>query len=122
MYTITCNGCQALVINGHASHEMGCNSGFIYTKRKKNYAKYRVFSLDVWGNNTDGFEVNDRSHSGDILIPLDASDKDIIKTLKKSKFLYNRMRTKTFSIDGDDIMLYVEFAKTTEPLYQLERV
>ena len=82
----------------------------------------KKFGLDVLGNNKEGFEVNDRSHRGDILIPLDASDKDIIRALKKSGMLYNRMRTKSFRIDGDDVVMYVNLRNTTEPLFELERV
>ena len=118
---VKCNECNAVSINGTACHEKSCTSYLILTdSKKREYGKFKVYSLDVWGNKKDGFEVNDRSQSGKILTKLD--DKSIIKALKKENFLNKKCHFKSFSIDGDDTFISIDAAKTGEPLYELERI
>lgn len=47
--------------------------------------KHKILSLDVWGNEKDGFEINDQ-HGTDIIveIPENATDKEAVKILKKA--------------------------------------
>jgi hypothetical protein len=49
--------------------------------------KYRVCGLDVWGNEDDGFEVNDSHDIGFIEIENNCSDEQIIKSLVDKGFL-----------------------------------
>jgi hypothetical protein len=88
--------------------------------RNKTYALYKVYSLDVWGNAREGFEVNDRSGAGQVTVLLD-DDKALIKALKKAGLLNPKAHFKSFDIDGDDRTVMVDWNKTSEPLYQLER-
>ena len=113
---VKCNDCQAIVINGHACHETGCNGTMLYIKGNKTFVKYRVFSLDIWGNVKDGFEVNDRQFTGMITVPLDAPDKKVIQSLKQNNLLNKRCRFKSFKLDEYGI----ESTKTGKPIYQLE--
>ena len=45
--------------------------------------KFKILSLDVWGNESEGFEVNDVRTIGHIEIDLDASNNDIKKQVFK---------------------------------------
>ncbi len=114
---VKCHQCHVLVINSTPYHETGCHGHFIFTKDKRTYLKYTVWLLDVLGNIKDGFEVNDRSKLGSILVPEDCPDKTILKALKARDWLHNFSRFKSFSIDDS---LHVNWKNTNEPMFQLE--
>jgi hypothetical protein len=44
---------------------------------------YRVSTFDVWGNNRDGFEVNDAWNAGTIEVQDNATDEEIFKAVKE---------------------------------------
>lgn len=117
-YKVKCNDCQAVVINGHATHETGCHSIMIFQPPKGNpLCKYRVWSLDVWGNDRDGFEVNDRSEMGFVMVPLDADDKSLLSALRKEGFL---SLCRAFTTDGDLKTIHISYKD--KPCLQLEAV
>lgn len=61
-YKVKCNSCQAMGIMGVGTHELGYHDTLLYVDSKgMEWAYYDVWTLDVWGNAKDGFEVNDRS-------------------------------------------------------------
>jgi hypothetical protein len=64
----------------------------------------RVWKYDVWGNQKDGFEVNDRyeigsyrNHDDIFSVP----DYDIISFLKEEGFLTKGTHLQSFNIEGD---------------------
>jgi hypothetical protein len=120
-----CNSCNAAVINGHASHEHKCTGKFIFINKGRTYERYTVWSLDTLGNPKDGFEVNDRSKLGTITVPENPSDRAIIKALKEKEFIPNkRLQTRSFKIDVQnwDYNIDIDWKRTGEPLFQLERL
>jgi len=118
---IKCVGCNIAIINGNICHETGCHDVATFTDvRGKVFIKYRVFSLDVLGNVRDGFEVNDRSERGALMVPENATDNQIIRALKEKNLLNKKCRFSSFIIDGDAQKLCVDARKSGEPLYQLE--
>jgi len=119
-YKIKCDSCQSTAINGIACHENGCTGLMTYQYRGKTYIKYAVYSLDVWGNTREGFEVNNRSKCASVMIPYDSNDKQIIRALKQNGLLNSKCRFNSFKIDGDQGLLMVDARKTSEPIYQLE--
>jgi hypothetical protein len=99
--------------------------------------KYKVYSLDVWGNARDGYEVNDRCGIGEIEIwvapkalgwntetmgtvyGFDPTDKQIKSALVYAGYLSHLAE---IEIDGEsDYALSVDNAIGC-PLFQLERV
>lgn len=85
---------------------------------KKN--KWRVFSLDVWGNEEDGYEVNNRFEVGSVSFTEDATDHQICLALKKEGLLrYSKKHLKDVEIDGDDMWLSIDYKG--RPELQLER-
>lgn len=102
--------------------------------------KYNVWSLDVWGNETDGFNVNDRSC---IFRELEfptypqgynrgtaaefwehwPSDKQIIETMKDAGIMAAMVKPEDIVIDGDyEFSLNIDDASNGFPLWQLELV
>jgi hypothetical protein len=77
---------------------------------------WRVWGLDVWGNEEEGYEVNDRSDHGIICIIDEPTDEEILKAVD----LDYRNPSK-FDIDGDDGYLHIERVRDGRPLLQLER-
>lgn len=102
--------------------------------------RYDVWSLDVWGNENDGFNVNDRScfergmefptthvvynegtegeFSDDWL-----SDQQILETLQEIGFLSDKCTLADLTIDGEsESSLYIEESANGFPICQLEHV
>ena len=102
--------------------------------------KYDVWSLDVWGNEEDGFDVNDRScYERGVEFPTThnvynkgteaefshnyPSDQQILETLQEIGFLKDRCTLADITIDGEsDNTMYLEDSKTGFPICQLEHV
>lgn len=101
-YKVKCTQCNAAAINGAPCHEQGCNHFFTFTRLKRDYYQYNVYSLDVWGNRKDGYEVNDRCKVGSVMIPAECTDRQIIKALKVAGFLRSSCWYKSFTVGGDD--------------------
>ena len=121
-YKVKCDGCNPSVINGISCHEQGCHDVLKYVYRGKEYLKFRIWSLDVWGSIRDGFEVNDRSECGQVLIRSDLSNRDIITALKRKELLNKKAHLASFSVDGDGRTLIINARKTLAPYYELEVV
>lgn len=107
----------------NGGYECDRNIGYYtYQYRKKEYIRLKVWSLDVWGNENDGFEVNDRSHCDTIFIPRDCDTKEVVKALKANRLLNKYCKTKTFDLDGDESSFHLIATRTGEPIYQLEAI
>jgi hypothetical protein len=77
---------------------------------------------DVWGNQKEGFEVND-SVLTSVCLELDENfnDKDLFKKLKKSGIIGKGKHFKNLEIDGDDRLLCLSFKDYPfGALYQVE--
>jgi len=74
---------------------------------------YKVISLDVWGNQREGFEVNAAYYTGlEVDLPEYATDEEIIQQLKSVGYLKKGLHTKSFQIDGEpDFTMYVDHQK-----------
>jgi hypothetical protein len=94
--------------------------------KKEVPSKYKVWSLDVVGNETDGWEVNDRSEAG--MVTLNDSlegqtaDDEVVDALKASGLLNDKVTSKDLVIDmPDDMIINVDDGKTGKFLYTLEK-
>lgn len=93
------------------------------TDQAKPEKNVTVWSLDVWGNQKDGFEVNDRSKQGEYKVPCDFgtwSDEQLVRWLKDYGFIRKGVHRSSLSFDGDDLTIYVEQSRDSYPLYQIE--
>lgn len=102
--------------------------------------KYDVWSLDVWGNEEDRFEVNDRScYLREAEFPTTheiynqgteqefsddwPTDAQILETLQEIGFLAEKCTLDDIDIDGEsEYSLYISEERNGFPLCQLERV
>jgi hypothetical protein len=118
-----CDNCNLAMINGTFCHETGCHGvmrlTYLHDRKKRERGVFEVWSLDVYGNQRDGFEVNDRSKIGSVFSVVD-DDNYIIKSLKRADIINKKCHYSSFSIDGDERSLYVDYKG--KPLLQLERL
>ena len=82
---------------------------------------YKVISHDVWGNEEDGYTVNQSfTTSHEIELADEASDKDIENALKGIEYLSDEADTYT---DGEnEFALYVYRASDGYPLCELRPI
>ena len=87
-------------------------------------SKFTVFFLDVWGNESDGYEVNDRSSCGTIELPFNFSDQDMIQALLDADILcsFGGKIADVFTIDSDDQGLSIYRKSDGMPLFQLMEI
>ena len=92
--------------------------------------RFKVYSLDVWGNDKDGYTVNDCMDTGITVAVSDDSmcyygifDDSVIHALKRAKLIKKSARYNRFDIEGDiEFTIYINDAKDLYPLYELRRV
>lgn len=78
--------------------------------------------FDVWGNEEDGFTVNNaRVEARDIKIADDATDDDIINCLQLSGYL-NTNETSLFEIEDSGVFIDIFAKEIGMPLYSLRRI
>lgn len=84
-------------------------------------SKYRLITYDVWGNNEDGFYVNNRFRTETILdIPSEESDDKIIGVLKEKGILTDKANKNNVQIDGEsDSVLFFTDSERGMPLFEL---
>ena len=105
-----------------------------------NAVSYDVWSLDVWGNEQDGFEINDRScYQRAVEFPTThrvynegtghefsddwPTDQQVLETLQEIGFLVDICTLNDIDIDGEcEYSLYINEEHNGFPLCQLERV
>lgn len=78
--------------------------------------KYEVRSLDVWGNEEDGFDVNDSWRIGEVEI---SDDADPIEVLFEEGYLSDIGRVRSEVQYDDDGMMTIACEMTGKPLYLL---
>jgi hypothetical protein len=84
---------------------------------KKTSTEYTVINyFDVWGNEIDGYEVNNQCEQGSIIIPDDVKDFDIVIMMKDLGYLSSAEGV-SISNTGDGYEL--EDAYNAFPLYGL---
>ena len=121
---VKCDNCKVTIINGVPCHEQGCYSTFTYTKGKKELKKYEVLSLDLWGSDKEGYEVNDVHSTNEyVLIDVNESDKSIVKKLKKLGLVSKFSKLGSFKTSGNDLdFMTLEYGKKEVPVYQLRAI
>jgi len=85
--------------------------------------KYQVYDYDVWGNEKDGFDVNNVFKTPYVVeISEKDFDKEVIGRLKDAGFLKKTCKNSKFQIGGEpDYTLYVMYSPTWYPVCELRR-
>lgn len=124
VYKVKCYSCNVVTVNGVPVHETGCPEPLtqLINEKGKIFYQFRLRTYDVWGNRTDGYEVNDTRDSGvRVILPDDCMHEDVIKALKAEGFLNKRMRNSTLETDWQTPgVCELEWAVTGEPIGRLE--
>lgn len=77
--------------------------------------------FDVWGNEVDGYEINNQCvEAKDIVIADDATDADIINYLQLAGYL-NTNDTSLFNVEDSGDFIEIFAKETGMPLYSLRR-
>ena len=77
--------------------------------------------FDVWGNEVDGYEVNNQCvEAEDIVIADDATNNDIINYLQLAGYL-NTNDASLFEVEDNGDFIEIFAKKTMMPLYSLRR-
>ena len=87
-------------------------------------SKYNLINyFDVWGNEEEGYEVNNLCiEERDIVITDDATDKDILEFLVTVGFLNTSDENKVYLQDYGDGMIEIYQKEHNYPLGRLEAV
>jgi hypothetical protein len=82
--------------------------------------KYQLVLLDVWGNEEDGFEVNDISKTQTFIeIPDASTDDEIMAILEKNEII------RPVGVSVNDIWypdIFIDDAKTGKPIIRLDAI
>ena len=73
--------------------------------------KYEYISYDVWGNESDGYEVNQAFHTGQYVdIDPESNDKDLLISLIRQGFAKDSICFDAVDIQGEpEYSLYFEY-------------
>ena len=94
----------------------------MYTEPKVNHYKL-IDYFDVWGNATDGWEVNDvTTVIHDIAIAEDATDEEIIDYLIQLDYLCSEAKENVHLESYDNEMIEIVQTKDDYPLGRLEMI
>jgi uncharacterized Zn ribbon protein len=71
---------------------------------------YRLYTYDVWGNEKDGYEVNDVFKSSELYsFDEKLSYENLIKELKKQGLIKKGLHVKSIEIGGDDLTITFDY-------------
>ena len=75
------------------------------------YHEIEIRTYDVWGNEEEGYEVNNvhKLDTGELFISDSVwqSDEEMIKLIRKELQIEDRVSDSGFEFDGDDNIMYV---------------
>ena len=79
-----------------------------------------LITLDVLGNEEDGFEINAAYSSGrSVFIPMWEYDQNILQALKDMSAIDDEANLEDIEIDGDQYGLYISDKHNGCPMYEL---
>lgn len=92
-------------------------------RKRRPFRVYNVHALDVWGNERDGYEVNDIYPSqGRVTFYNDATNTEIVSAMKRGGFIRPGIHTRSIQIEGDEEIVYLNVARTGKPVFELRAV
>lgn len=78
----------------------------------------QIYDLDVWGNDEEGFEVNDVI-KGDIFeVPSDYTDRDLFRLLKDQGFLPQNTKFGNLNFIWSEGLVEIFDSESNEPIWQ----
>jgi len=86
-----------------------------------NATNYQLCSYDVWGNDIDGYEVNDKYKLDIISLPESPTNSQILKALKSCGFLKSTVKLSQLEFDGDEQTIYINVSRNGAPFCELAK-
>lgn len=80
--------------------------------------KYRLFTYDLWGNDKDGYQINDYYYQGIFTLSPALTDKEIFKEIGIKPQSQNHVE---FDSIGDENTLYIISKKNGKPICELRK-
>ena len=99
-------------------------TGEIIGDMDSGFSKYEVISYDVWGNDEDGYEVNQSFHTGSFIdIPdYDLNAADLIMMLRNEGVLLSVIKDDDLTIDlSHENAIYFSRSHDNKPLFELRK-
>lgn len=94
----------------------------MYTEPKVNHYKL-IDYFDVWGNATDGWEVNDLTTvEDDIVITEDSTDEEIVDFLVRIDYLKPEVKELVYLESYDNEMIEIIARENDYPIGRLEMI
>lgn len=83
---------------------------------------YELITYDIWGNEDEGYEVNDVFRTGDLIeVNETMTDNDIIRAMIEAG-LCNTNALNKIEIEGElEYSLYARWKETCKPAFELRR-
>lgn len=83
---------------------------------------YELIDYDVWGNEEEGFWVNQAFHTGQhVEVPEGATDAQLVAILVDEGHLKSNVTAADIEVDGEEgHHFYFNDAKNGEPLFELQ--
>ena len=82
--------------------------------------KYKLYTYDLWGNDKDGYQINDYYGQDEFDINESMTDKQIFKIIGIKPQSQNHVEFDDHYIDSDT--LYIIAKKNSKPLCELRRI
>lgn len=86
-------------------------------------SQWNIITYDVWGNDEDGYEVNDSHQSG--IIHLEGDDcydaAIILQKLQEASYFNDDVEVQHLSWDADDGIVYINDAVDGKPICCIQR-
>lgn len=93
--------------------------------KSSNLCKVDVFAIDAWGNQEDGWDVNEKYYLGhfstsgiDSLTSVCAIKKYLIEKLKENLFIKSSIKENQLSIESSEDIYYIDSVEG-EPILEL---
>jgi len=82
---------------------------------------WKIITYDVWGNEEDGYEVNQAFYSGaEIELPPEPSDEHVRSALVQAGYLRKGIQLRTLDFDGDDGLIQIKRKRDGRPLLEIQ--
>ena len=92
---------------------------------KAKTSTWKLYSHDLWGNEKDGYEINDYYFQSDVELPGDKIDwpdeDDIIEVLKSDGWIKKGIHKKSIEVEMHEDDIYITDLRTHRPEYTLRR-
>ena len=72
--------------------------------------EYRVYDYELWGNEKDGYTVNNSYRTEEIVeLEQNISNSELIQVLKKKGVIKKYSRNSSINLYGDEEVIYIDY-------------